>query len=261
MKINLKNDAGMIKQCPVGFSWPILMCGPLVPLFRGDFKWFLLMWIPGVAQIMSFTYNKIFIQKFLMQGFKAADDFSKGILQQKGIIANENGTFNNEMSTAQKVLIGVIALFIVVAISNKESAPKIDLTTAQATVNVDTLNNTLFDGTDLQKDEIIKQSKNSVLETYVYVDDTEKYAGNDNCIRIKTMDQIGYYPIFKTNSIVCANEKTPKETLLALTKAQTIKIKGVIRGFDTYTHVSDNFKVTDRYIVKLNPAIITEIVK
>lgn len=259
MKINLKNDAGLIKQCPVGFSWTILMCGPFVPLIRGDFKWFLWMCIPGLYIIMAFIYNKIYIQKFLMQGFKPADDFSKSILQQKGIIANENGVITNQSSSIKKIVIGVIALFIIIAISNKNSAPKIDLNTAAATIDIEKLNNTLFDGTDLQKDEIKKQSKNGVLETYIYIEDTES-AAND-CIRIKSMDQIGYRPIFKTNSIVCANEKISKDKLLSLKKGETVKIKGVVRDFDTYTDILDNFKIIERYIVKLNPAIITEIVK
>ena len=66
MKINLKNEAGMLKSLPIGFSWTVLFFGPLVPLFCGDFKWFLLMYLPFVCWIMAFSYNKIYIQKYLM---------------------------------------------------------------------------------------------------------------------------------------------------------------------------------------------------
>ena len=260
MKINLKNDAGLIKQCPVGYNFLIAIFGPALTLAYVSLKLGLLMAIiPGSQLIVAGIYNRKQIEKFLMQGFKPADDFSKSILQQKGIIANENGVITNQSSSIKKIVIGVIALFIIIAISNKNSAPKIDLNTAAATIDIEKLNNTLFDGTDLQKDEIKKQSKNGVLETYIYIEDTET-AAND-CIRIKSMDRIGFHPIFKTNSIVCANEKISKDKLLSLKKGETVKIKGVVRDFDTYTDILDNFKIIERYIVKLNPAIITEIVK
>ena len=38
-KITLKNDVGVVKRVPVGFSWTMFFFGPLVPLFRGDIKW------------------------------------------------------------------------------------------------------------------------------------------------------------------------------------------------------------------------------
>lgn len=42
MVVNLINDAGLMKQAPVGFSWTMLLFGPFVPLFRGDLKWTIL---------------------------------------------------------------------------------------------------------------------------------------------------------------------------------------------------------------------------
>lgn len=89
--INLKNSIGMIKQCPTGFSWTTLFFGPFVPLFRGDFKWFLIMLVlcpstGGAASIIfAFIYNKNYIKMLMMQNFSPADDFSKSTLQNMGL--------------------------------------------------------------------------------------------------------------------------------------------------------------------------------
>lgn len=258
MKINLKNDAGAIKEASVGFAIDIAIFAPIIYLWRKKFIWFILTCIPGVSVGMAFIANEMHIKELLSQGFKTADNQSKEILLKKKII-NEDGTFNASISFNKKIVVFVCAILANIILQHENDTPKIDLNTAEATIDIDNLNNTLFDGTDLQKDEIKKQSKNGVLETYIHIEDTES-AAND-CIRIKSMDQIGYHPIFKTNSIVCPNEKISKDKLLSLKKGETVKIKGVVRDFDTYTDVLNNFKIIDRYIVKLNPAIITEIVK
>ncbi len=261
MKINLKNDAGMLKTVPVGYNFLIAICGPALTFIYVSFKTGLLMCIPGMQFIVAYTYNREQIEKLLMQGFKPADDMSKSILQQKGIIANENGTITNQSSPIKKVIIGIIALFVIIGLANKgkESAPKIDLNTAAETVDVDKLNNTLLRGTELQREEIIKQSKNGVLETYIHIENVESAYGD--CVRIKSFDTLAYQTIFKTNSVVCPTEKVTKDILIGFQKGHSVKIKGVITGFDTYTHVDDNLNIRDRYIVKMNPAIITEIVK
>ncbi len=261
MKINLKNDTGMLKTLPVGYNWLIAICGSALTFTYVSFKTGLLMCIPGMQFIVAGNYNRKQIEKLLMQGFKPADDFSKGILQQKGIIANENGTIINQSSPIKKVVIGIVALFVIISFANrdKESAPKIDLNTAEETVDVDKLNDTLLGGTELQQKEIMKQSKNGVLETYIHIENVESAYGD--CVRIKSFDTLGYQTIFKTNSVVCPSEKVTKDVLIGLQKGHTVKIKGVITGFDTYTHVGDDLSIRDRYIVKMNPAIITEIVK
>ena len=91
LMINLKNSIGIIKQCPVGFSWTTFFFGPFVPLFRGDFKWFLILLVLAICTggissiILAFHYNKIYIRSFLLQGYIPMDDFSKNILQTLGV--------------------------------------------------------------------------------------------------------------------------------------------------------------------------------
>lgn len=41
MKVRLRNDVGMIKECKVGFSWTNFFFGFFCPLFRGDWKYLL----------------------------------------------------------------------------------------------------------------------------------------------------------------------------------------------------------------------------
>jgi len=93
MKINLKHDqSGALKNVKLGFSWTTLFFGGLVPLIRGDLKWFVIMWLiiiitVGVAMfIFPFIYNKIYIKGLLGRGYVPADYFSKTALQAKGIV-------------------------------------------------------------------------------------------------------------------------------------------------------------------------------
>ncbi len=95
MLVNLENDVGVIKKVPVGFSWTMLLFGPLVPLFRGDFKWMVLFLLAVVFTlplygigwvILPFIYNKRYILNLLERGYKPADEESRTILVSKGII-------------------------------------------------------------------------------------------------------------------------------------------------------------------------------
>lgn len=89
--INLKNNRGLIKQCPTGFSWTMLFFGGLVPLFRGDLKWFAITVICDICTsglawfVFPFIYNKIYIKGLLSQEFQPADDFSQVTLRQMGV--------------------------------------------------------------------------------------------------------------------------------------------------------------------------------
>ncbi len=63
MKVFLKNNVGVVKECKVGFSWTTLFFGLFVPLLRGDFKWSAIMFILACLTfglswlVMPFIYN------------------------------------------------------------------------------------------------------------------------------------------------------------------------------------------------------------
>ena len=72
-----------------------------VPLFRGDWKWLIIMLlldligiftfgiVSGIANIvMAFLYNKLYIQDLIAAGFKPNDDASANILKTKNISFN-----------------------------------------------------------------------------------------------------------------------------------------------------------------------------
>lgn len=68
MVVNLKNDAGVMRKAPVGFSWTMLFFGPLVPLFRGDLKWTILhLLMLSLAQLFSgdFVPSQLFFDPFV----------------------------------------------------------------------------------------------------------------------------------------------------------------------------------------------------
>lgn len=90
---------GAIKSAPVGFSWTTFFFGFFVPLFRGDFSWFLIMIITPVivgmiagpvaivvGPIFSFIYNRSYVTKLFERGWQPADEKAAGILRIKGII-------------------------------------------------------------------------------------------------------------------------------------------------------------------------------
>ena len=92
MKINLKhNQTGVSKQVKLGFSWTILFFGGFVPLFRGDLKWFAIMWLfsiltAGLAWLVfPFIYNRKYIEGLMEKGYVPADYYTKSQLQAKGI--------------------------------------------------------------------------------------------------------------------------------------------------------------------------------
>jgi hypothetical protein len=76
--LNLKNPKTTeIKAAPVGFSWTVLFFGPWPALFRQDWLWALIMFVPlfftmGITNIIfAFIYNKVHIKNLIMdKGFK-----------------------------------------------------------------------------------------------------------------------------------------------------------------------------------------------
>ena len=96
MKVILRNDVGMVKECKVGFSWTTMFFGLFVPLIRGDIKNALIMGVLSLLTfglswlIFPFTYNKMYIKGLLKQGFKGSTEQDNNILVQKGFIVNKN---------------------------------------------------------------------------------------------------------------------------------------------------------------------------
>lgn len=72
----MKNEIGQVKIVKDGFSWTTLFFGVLVPLFRGDFKWFLIMLIGSMCTfglawlVFPFIYNKYYIEDLIANGYK-----------------------------------------------------------------------------------------------------------------------------------------------------------------------------------------------
>ena len=91
MKIRVKNNIGKTKEIKIGFSWSTFFFGVFVPLFRGDWKWFLI--IIGIDLALTIT-GLIFIMPLLMLGLAffynrlyAKDLYNKGY---RGLTTEEN---------------------------------------------------------------------------------------------------------------------------------------------------------------------------
>ncbi|MBT2756723.1 DUF2628 domain-containing protein [Mesobacillus foraminis] len=101
MKARLTNDAGVLKEVKIGFSWTTFFFGFFPALFRGDLKWAVIMfitgaligvftlgfgaWIPGI--VFSFIYNKLYIKELLEKGYRPADAQTQSDLQANGIVS------------------------------------------------------------------------------------------------------------------------------------------------------------------------------
>jgi hypothetical protein len=74
---------GRMKKAPVGFSWTTLFFGFWVPVFRGDWKFAIIMFVTsiptfGLTQLVfCFLYNKWYVEKLVENGFKV-DSIKKG---------------------------------------------------------------------------------------------------------------------------------------------------------------------------------------
>lgn len=90
------------KQVKVGFSWTVFFFGAFPALFRGDFKWFLIMlaadfFTASMAHwVFIFIYNKLYITDLLNQGYVPNDDFSEQTLLAKGFFIPRNHYHSNE---------------------------------------------------------------------------------------------------------------------------------------------------------------------
>ncbi len=79
-KLNLKHpEFEVTKEAPVGFSWTVFFFGFLPPLFRGDWKWAIVMLIAALVTfgisnlIFMFIYNKLYLKSLLEVGYTSVD--------------------------------------------------------------------------------------------------------------------------------------------------------------------------------------------
>lgn len=110
-EVFLRNAIGKIKKGRVGFSWTVLFFGAFVPLLRGDFVWFLIMFFVNFMSVLAshaiynsenaaiatslifliiqlffcFKYNQFYTQKLVEKGFLPVDETGKIILQEYGV--------------------------------------------------------------------------------------------------------------------------------------------------------------------------------
>lgn len=93
MKVRLKHPSGFQKTTKAGFSWTVFFFAFFPPLFRGDWKWALIMLILAPVTlgfstiVFSFIYNGIYIRGLLQAGYEPADEQSKYVLVRKGHMA------------------------------------------------------------------------------------------------------------------------------------------------------------------------------
>lgn len=108
MFVHLTNHSGHTIRTKVGFSWTVLFFGFFVPLFRKDWKWFLIMFaidvifsylVGGLGDFgdalgyviniwLAFFYNEIYIKSLLQNGYVALNRTDKRVLTEKGLYNN-----------------------------------------------------------------------------------------------------------------------------------------------------------------------------
>ena len=78
--IHLKHPSFEVtKEAPVGFSWTVFFFGPFPPLFRGDWKYGIIILIAAIFTlgisnlIFIFIYNKLYIKSLLDEGYTSID--------------------------------------------------------------------------------------------------------------------------------------------------------------------------------------------
>ncbi|MBZ9781620.1 hypothetical protein K9857_08650 [Pseudomonas sp. REP124] len=70
-------DTGVLKKAPIGFSWSVFVFGFIAPLFRGDIKWAVIMFIlacftGGLTNlVLMFTYNRWYACDLIDAGYQA----------------------------------------------------------------------------------------------------------------------------------------------------------------------------------------------
>jgi hypothetical protein len=92
MEIIVRNQNGQSKKIKkVGFSWTTLFFGFFPALFRGDFKWAIIIFSVncfscGLARlIFMFTYNELYINDLLKDGYRPVKKKDVNYLRSHGI--------------------------------------------------------------------------------------------------------------------------------------------------------------------------------
>ncbi|NLV82325.1 MAG: hypothetical protein GXZ18_04845 [Synergistaceae bacterium] len=92
MIVTLADQFGQVRTAKVGFSWTVFFFGFFVPIFRGDVKWTVIMFVASVLTVwlanlvFCFTYNGTYIRDLLAKGYYPTDDYSKNVLRAKRYI-------------------------------------------------------------------------------------------------------------------------------------------------------------------------------
>ena len=80
--LNLKHPKFEVtKQAPIGFSLTVFFFGFLPHIFRGDWKWSLIMLIAALFTfglsnlIFMFIYNKLYLKSLLEEGYTSVDSY------------------------------------------------------------------------------------------------------------------------------------------------------------------------------------------
>ena len=98
--VNIKNPkTNQVKQVKAGFSWTVFFWGFFSPLFRGDWKWLLILLVLDIVGlfsagilsfaanlVFSFLYNKFYLQDRINEGWIPCDEASKSIMLSRGIV-------------------------------------------------------------------------------------------------------------------------------------------------------------------------------
>ena len=78
--LNLKHpEYEVVKQAPVGFSWTVFFFGFFPPLFRGDWKWGIIILVAALCTfgistlVFMFIYNKLYVKSLLDSGYTSVD--------------------------------------------------------------------------------------------------------------------------------------------------------------------------------------------
>lgn len=90
MEMILQNQLGASKTVKTGFSWTTLFFGCFPAMFRGDWKWAIIMFIVALITsgiswfVFPFFYNKLYIQDLLNKGYRPLDEKGVELLRAKG---------------------------------------------------------------------------------------------------------------------------------------------------------------------------------